>query len=154
VKADPRVAGEVGQAYADAGLYDAAVADFDRWIAGHPRSEDAAEALGARCEARLMLGQELDQALADCSLSLRYQPGDSDVIVSRGMVELRLGQPDPALADFNAVLRSRKDAWALFGRGVAELRKGQTPKGEADIAAAKAVDADVAGEAAKIGLTP
>ena len=155
MKADPGMAEGAAELYADAGLYEAALADFDRWIAGHPRNEDIADALGARCHARLMLGRQLDQALADCSLSLHFQPGDSDVTDDRGLLELRLGKLDPALADFDQVVHARsKDAWALYGRGVAELRKGLKPKGDADIDAAKAIDSDIAATAAKIDIAP
>jgi tetratricopeptide (TPR) repeat protein/predicted aspartyl protease len=155
MKADPRVAEDVGEAYADAGLYAAAVSDFDRWIAAHRRDEDLADALGARCQARLMLGQQLDQALADCSLAIRYQPGDSEVLTSRGLLELRLGKFDPALADLGAVVRAQpKSAWALYGRGVAERHKGLKAQGDADIAAASAITPDIAADAAKIGVTP
>jgi tetratricopeptide (TPR) repeat protein/predicted aspartyl protease len=155
MKVDPRVAEEVGEAYADAGLYEAALTDLDRWIAGHRKDEDRADALGARCQARLMLGRQLDQALADCSLAVRYQPGDSEVLTSRGLVELRLGQLDPAIADLGAVVRMQpKAAWALYGRGVAELRKGLKPKGDADIAAATLISPHIAAGAAKIGVSP
>jgi len=102
-----------------------------------------------------MLGKELDQALADCSRAIRYQPGDSDALTSRGLVELRLGKLDPAISDFSSVIRKQSQSpWALYGRGVAELRKGLKPRGDADIAAATRQEPDIAAGEAKLGVAP
>ena len=59
---------------------------------------------------------------------------------------LRVGCGE-ALGDFEAVLRfNRKNALALYGRGLVRLKKGDTQGGATDIAAAKAVNANVAEE--------
>jgi tetratricopeptide (TPR) repeat protein len=155
MKVDPGVAAGVGRAYARAGLYEAAVGDFDRWIAAHPRNEDAAGALAARCRARAMWGQQLDKALGDCNQSLGYRPGDAETYASRGLVKLRLGQFDAAIGDFNTAVHIQPAAsWALYGRGIAELRKGDKAKGDADMAAATAVTPGLAEQAAKVGIAP
>jgi hypothetical protein len=44
-------------------------------------------------------------------------------------------------------------AFSLYGRGVAELKKGNTRDGNADIAAAKAVQSDIADLMAALGVT-
>jgi hypothetical protein len=43
---------------------------------------------------------------------------------------------------------------SLYGRGVAKRRKGDVAGGNADIAAARAIKADVAAEFARYGLQP
>ena len=60
---------------------------------------------------------------------------------------------DDAIADYDAALKlSPKLAGSLYGRGLARLRKGNTDDGNADIAAAKAIQSDVAEEFARYGV--
>ena len=54
-----------------------------------------------------MIGQ-LDQALADSNESLRLK-GDPYTLDSRGLVYLKLGRFDPAIADYTAVLKQVPD---------------------------------------------
>jgi tetratricopeptide (TPR) repeat protein/predicted aspartyl protease len=155
LKRNPNVAARVGAADARAGLYQVAIADYDGWIASHPKDEDLAGALAARCRARTMLGADLDKALHDCNDALNDRPGDADYLAARGLVKLRLGQLDPALGDFNGALRSQpKTPWALYGRGVIELRKGDKDRAAADLAAAAALAPRLADQAAKAGIKP
>jgi hypothetical protein len=66
---------------------------------------------------------------------------------------LKLNRLDEAIADYNSALQlSPRLASSLFGRGVAKLKKGDTDGGNADIAAAKAIQADVADEFAGYGI--
>jgi tetratricopeptide (TPR) repeat protein len=112
-------------------------------------------ALGVRCRARAFSGQGLDQALKDCDDAIRYRPGAPDALASRGLVRLRLGKDEPAVADFNAALRILPRApWALWGRGLAEQRKGLTRESDADFAAAAAISPKIAAEAKQAGLAP
>ena len=70
----------------------------------------------------------------------------------RGLVRLRLDRVDDALADFDAALKiSPATAVALYGRGMARLKAGDSAAGNADIAAAKKAQADVAEEVARYG---
>lgn len=63
----------------------------------------------------------------------------------RGNAYLRLKRADEALADFDKVLAARpKHAPSLHGRGLARRQKGDLAGGDADIAAAKAIDPGVA----------
>ena len=48
--------------------------------------------------------------------------------------------------------RTPKDAGSLYARGVAKLRSGDTAAGDADIAAAKAIKADIATVYASYGV--
>jgi hypothetical protein len=70
-------------------------------------------------------------------------------------VRLRRGELDRAVADYNAALAQQpRNAWALYGRGLVRLRKGLATDGQADLAAARASQANIAEEFAKIGLAP
>jgi tetratricopeptide (TPR) repeat protein len=72
----------------------------------------------------------------------------------RGLVYLKLGQFDEALADYDVALTLTKNPnhadW-FYGRGVTKLRKGEAPGGNADIESAKTIKADIAEEYAKYG---
>ena len=74
---------------------------------------------------------------------------------SRGLVRLRMGDFDKAIADYDAALKvNPNEAWSLYGRGLAELRKGLTAPGQADIKAAEAINPRLADEAKTAGLEP
>jgi tetratricopeptide (TPR) repeat protein/predicted aspartyl protease len=153
LKADPATRLRIADAYARAGHFDEALADYDLWIASHPKNEDLAAPLGGRCRTRALAGHDLDKALADCNESLRLWPGQPQVLDSRGLVFLRMKQPDRAIADYNAALKiAPSAAWSLYGRGLAELSKGDKSQGDADMAAAVAIAPRVAQEARQNGL--
>ena len=60
---------------------------------------------------------------------------------------------DSAIADYNAALKiDPKLAPALYGRGFAEIKKGNSAGGNADIAAAKSTDPNIAEEFSRYGL--
>jgi tetratricopeptide (TPR) repeat protein len=93
--------------------------------------------------------------VTDCTEALRIAPNDADIMDSRGFAYLRLSRLDDAVTDFGEALRrTPKKAGSLYGRGVAKLKKGDVGGGEADIAAAKAIQADIADEFARYGVTP
>jgi len=147
---------ERGQAYEAKGDADRSIADYDRAVALAP---DKGGYHNSACWARAMARRELDKALADCNaavaLTARTPRGPSDALDSRGLVWFRMGQFDKAIADYDAALKGNaKLASSLFMRGVIERRKGDTAGGDADIAAAKALDAGVADTYAKAGVTP
>jgi tetratricopeptide (TPR) repeat protein len=148
------LASQAGSAYTRAGLFEPAIQELDRWIAAHPKSEDLPRAQNSRCFARAAWGKELDLALADCDSAVR-RDRTSASMGNRGLVLLRLGRLDDAIAQYGEAIRAQpRDAAALYGRGLAELRKGAKAAGDADIAAAKAITPQ-AGEAYKrFGLAP
>jgi tetratricopeptide (TPR) repeat protein len=109
----------------------------------------------SRCWARAAVGRDLEQAVADCSTSLRLKPNDIDALDNRGFVYLRLNRLDDAIADYNAALKiDPKRADPLYGRGLAKLLKGDSAAGNADIAAAKKIKANVADDFTKYGIKP
>jgi len=66
---------------------------------------------------------------------------------------LKMGQWDSAIDDYNEALQfNPKLASSLYGRGLAKLKKGDTTGGDADIAAAKAIEANIAADFARYGV--
>jgi tetratricopeptide (TPR) repeat protein len=144
----------LGLIYSQLHHEDRAIAQFDLWIKAHPDDSKQPQALNGRCWARAQLGKELPQALSDCNASLR-QSKAANTYDSRGLVQLRLGAYDKAIADYDAALALQpKTAWSLYGRGVAKIKTGHAAEGQADIAAATAINAELPAEAKSIGVTP
>jgi tetratricopeptide (TPR) repeat protein/predicted aspartyl protease len=146
----------LGDLYADAGQFAAAVLQYTKWIETHQRENvTMASALNSRCWARARWGKELDQALADCNSAVKLRPDTAAILDSRGLVYLRRAEFKKSIADYDAALqRDAHLAWSLYGRGVAQMRAGDTARGQADIAAATALDKNIAATAAKYGITP
>jgi tetratricopeptide (TPR) repeat protein len=138
-----------GRTYMEQGQYDLAVADFNQAIHLNPTF---GHAFANRCEARARQNQALSQALADCNLELSHVANDPEGLEARGLVYLRLGQLDQAVADYTAALRrDPKRASSLFGRAVAMKAKTGQSDG-ADIGAAQAVDPNIVARFASFGL--
>jgi tetratricopeptide (TPR) repeat protein len=130
---------------------DKALEDFDQAIKLAPTY---AKAFNNRCVVKAATGRG-QEALADCDASLRIRPNDAGTLASRGIAYLALKNYDAALSTYETALKAdAKSAYALFGRGVAKRRKGDIAGGDADIAAAKAIKADIADQMAKYGVRP
>lgn len=141
-----------------AGLYEeadrlpSAIEQLNLWIKVRPDDINRVSALNGRCWDRALLGQELELALKDCDAALRLKD-NTPTHDSRGLVHLRRGEYAKAIADYDAVLKiNPKAAWSLYGRGLAEKKIGKTTAGEADIAAAMAVNPQIAERAKKYGI--
>ena len=79
-------------------------------------------------------------------------PGFVDALDSRGLVYLKLGRNEEAIADYSAALEaSPRQVSSLFGRGVAKKRT--KADGAADLSLAKSLDPDIAKEFAKYGVS-
>jgi tetratricopeptide (TPR) repeat protein len=138
-----------GQLFAKNGDFLRAIKDFDEAIRLDPKD---AEALNNRCWARAIIG-EFQPALRDCNEALQIRPRYVDAFDSRGFVNLKIGQNYNAITDYDAALRiNPKQASSLYGRGIAKLRSGNTDAGNGDVAAAKAIQADIAEEFAGYGV--
>jgi tetratricopeptide (TPR) repeat protein len=132
-----------------------ALGQLDLWIAAHPEDGRQAMALNERCWTRALWNQALDLAVADCAAALKRDPKLWPAHNSRGLVRLRQGDEDGAIADFDADLAARPDsAWSLYGRGLARMKKGRTAEGKADLAAATALRPGLDAEAKAHGLAP
>jgi Aspartyl protease len=81
--------------------------------------------------------------------------GSAAILLSGGVVRLRLGDYDKSIDDFDAALVLRpKSAWSLYGRGIAKIRRSKTAEGQADMAAAEVVWPPIADAFAMRGITP
>jgi tetratricopeptide (TPR) repeat protein len=130
-----------GNSYLESGQYDRAIRNFDQAI---NLDSNYAEAFGGRCFARAVAGQ-LERALADCNRSLRLKPNSAEAFENRGLTYLKLGQYEKAINDYDTALKiDRSRERALYGRGLAKQKKGDSVGGDADIAAAKAIDEKIA----------
>lgn len=146
---------ELGSLYTVVGLPARAVPQYDLWIRYHPEDVRRPEALNGRCWARALAGADLPAALSDCNSALRQRPGNTSILDSKAMVELRLGDLDKAIRDYDAVLaKTPKSAWSLYGRGVAKQRKGDTAGGKADLAAALTLAPRLGERAKRFGIVP
>jgi tetratricopeptide (TPR) repeat protein len=150
---DPSLAAKIGQLYSAAGHYEAAVKEYDAWLAAHPNADRTPQVLNERCWTRGLWGRQLEAALADCDAALKRGGRNSSFMDSRGLVLLRMGRLDEAIAQYDAALKLQpKQAWSLYGRGLAKLRKGDKAGGEADIAAATALQPSLPEEVKRRGL--
>ena len=138
-----------GNAHLAKGHYDHAIDDYNQALSLKP---DFAAAFDNRCWARAVVGI-LKQALADCNQALRLMPNNAATLDSRAFVFLKMTHFDAAVSDYDAVLQlDPKLAFALYGRGLARLRN-EDAAGESDIAAAKVLQADIAEEYARYGIS-
>jgi tetratricopeptide (TPR) repeat protein len=138
--------------YSRMGKYREQLADLDRLIAIHPES---AEMWNNRCFTRARLGIDLELALADCNKALSLRPENAPMQDSRGFVEFRMNNYTAAISDFNSALgKDAKLSSSLYVRGLAKRRNGDTTGGDADIAAAKAIDPKMAETYAGYGVAP
>jgi tetratricopeptide (TPR) repeat protein len=153
IRLDPRNATAYynrGKVWRAKGDYDRAIADDSEAIKLTPQDADA---WNNRCYARALAGRDLAGALADCNEALRLAPTDAGSLDTRGLVYLRLGRLDAAIADYDTVLaRYPKIPESLYGRGLAKRAKGDAAGSAADIAAAKAAKADIAETFARFGV--
>lgn len=122
--------------------YDRAITDLGEAIRLDPSN---AAYYNSRCWDRALADRDLPQALDDCNRSLQLQPNAANVFNSRGLVQLKLGAFDAAVADYGAaVTRNAKDADSLYGRGAAKLKRGDSAGGNADVIAARAISPNIA----------
>jgi tetratricopeptide (TPR) repeat protein len=139
-------------AYLDAGLYADAARDIDHAISVRP---DNAEYHNHSCWVRGVWNRELDAARSECDRALVLKPGDAPTLDSRGFVDYRKRDFRAAVADHDAALAGAvKYPSSFYMRGLAKRKTGDTAGGDADIAAAKALDPKIADTYAKYGVMP
>jgi tetratricopeptide (TPR) repeat protein len=139
-----------GQLAAQSGEYELAIADFNKVIQLAP---NRAEAFNNRCWSHAVFGDNLRQALADCNRALQLRPNFVDALDSRGLVFLKLKEPDRAIADYDSVLKlNPQTVSSLYGRGIAKLQKGLVKAGNVDIEAAKMIDPEIAAKFKDYGV--
>ena len=136
--------------YFRAQIYDENLHDYLHAIADMNTAVDLSGAnatvLNGRCWVRARAGRALDLALADCERSLQVRPNNPDVLDSRALVHLRLGEFQQAYDDFSAALKGNSAlSHSRFGLGVAAIRLGREDEGRADVAEALKTEPDLAG---------
>lgn len=106
------------------------------------------------CWTKATAGLALESALADCTQALALAPKNASFLDSKGLVLLRLGRTDDAIAVYDAALALRPDlAGSHFGRGIAWKRKADPARAAADFTVASRIDAGVSDEFAGYGVT-
>jgi predicted aspartyl protease len=126
------------------------IAALSAQIAAAP---DNAELWNARCFMRGVGKSDLDAAIADCDQALKLKPGTIAYLDSRAMVLYLQGKYGAALEAYNAILlRDAKFAPSLLMRGYAKGMLGDQPGKAADIAAARASQADIQARFQGMGL--
>ena len=143
----------MGYAYLGADAPSQSIRQYGLWIDAHGQDFNLGQAYLARCWARAVSGQELEQGLSDCNKALHRISDKSPGLASRGLIYLRLGKYQRAISDYSDALKERpKNAWALYGRGIAESQLKNTPAAEADFKAATALAPHIAAEFTNRGI--
>jgi tetratricopeptide (TPR) repeat protein/predicted aspartyl protease len=147
--------------YAAAGEYAGAVHQYDLWIDYHADDVRMPLALSNRCGSEAAANVDVDRALEDCDTALHLMPkaapteATAVALSNRGLVYLRQGLLDKALADLDAALKLQPGLpLAQYARGLVELKKGLRSQGEADLAAARARAPELTQHLTGMGLTP
>jgi tetratricopeptide (TPR) repeat protein len=138
-------------AYEASGRTDLAAKQYDALRA--KKSKDA-NALNTLCWAQATSNVTLARALTDCDAAIALQR-NAAFFDSRGLVLLRLGRNDEAIAAYDRALDMHpKQAASLYGRGLAKLAKGDSAQGLADLRTATDGQPSVVGEFSSYGLEP
>ncbi len=94
----------------------------------------------------------LETAELTCQEAIERNGHDIGQYDSLGFVHLRMKQWDKAIADYDRALSFRPDlTLSLYGRGVARRASGDIAGGDADIAAAKKAEPDIANIMKRLG---
>ncbi|MBN1122822.1 MAG: tetratricopeptide repeat protein [Anaerolineae bacterium] len=126
---------ELASAYVNRGLLyhqegdiDAAIADYNRGLDLEP---DNPFALNNRAFAYAVKGVSLSEALVDASAAIDQLPDNGNFYDTRGLVYLKMGNPDAALIDYNAAL-DLNTLYAYYGRGMTYETLGMTDQAISD----------------------
>lgn len=139
-----------GSALQDKGENDKALGDYSKAVDLDPFY---ATAFNGRCWLRALLNVDLPLAIKDCERAVALDPNDANFLDSRAFAFFRSGRLDEAISDYDAALAmDPKQAGSLYGRGLTKRARGDKVGGDADIAAAIALKADVAKEFDKFGV--
>lgn len=126
------------------GDYERGIADYNEAIRIEPAN---AAYWNGRCWMRATMKRDLNDALRDCDEALKRLPNSANALDSRALTLFQLGRLDEALLVYNAALAAQPNKpHSLYGRGLVKLKQGDNTGGEADLAAAKAADAEIEGE--------
>jgi tetratricopeptide (TPR) repeat protein len=149
----------LAELYERIGQMPAAIEQFSLWIQYHPDDSRMLAATAGRCLSRVLQNQDLPTALSDCNAAVRRadrkDENYSHLFVNRGLVRLRQGDYDKAIADFNDALKIMpKNARGLYARAVAESRKNKRQESASDLEAARQIAPQVGEKLARYGIVP
>jgi tetratricopeptide (TPR) repeat protein len=140
-----------GEAYREKGQQDRAIQDFDRAITLKPNYANAFNNRGAAYLAK----RQTERAIQDFDSAIRLNPNFADAFSNRGAAYLVKNQADLAINDFDQVIKlNPRDAVAFYFRSVAKQNTGDANGTAQDLAAAKAIDPDIANKVGHQGFTP
>jgi len=140
-----------GKAYHDKGEIDRAMEDYNEAI-----RIDSNDAVAVNNRGTIYREKgETDRAMRDFDQATQLDPYLAGPYFNRGLVYFARGEFPRAIFEFDATLKMQRTyPGALYGRGVAKLRKGERSAGNADIAAANAIEADIGEKMAEFGVKP
>jgi len=99
-------------------------------------------------------GVALEAALKECDAALAMKPNTPALLDSKAFVLLPPGRVDEVIAIYTRVIEKSPDhSTSFFGRAVAWTRKGEAEKADADLAAARRLDARLQENFARYGVT-
>ncbi len=141
--------------YAELQMPAQVLVQLDQWIRFHPHDIALADAYNERCWSRVQLDVALDKALDDCDAAIDLDGKAATYLDSRGWVRLRMGQWARAKSDFGKALAKDPGlATSLYGRSIAQGRLGDAAASEADLAAARKLQATIVEDMRRLGLVP
>ena len=111
-----------GNACYDLGLYDLAIANYDKAV---QLKRDHTTAYMNRGVAKSALGQYF-AAISDYDKAIQLNPDDAEVYYNRGVTKVHLGQYFAAISDYDKAIQLKPDHTnAYISRGVAKVDLGQ-----------------------------
>ena len=132
-----------GVAYRLKGEYDHALDDYNEAIRLNPTSASHYNNRGII----FRIKQEYDRAIEDYDRAIFLRRDYPAAFYNRAIAYSRKGDKRRALLDFDVVLQfNAKNALALYARAQVKLEEGDTTGANADIAAATAINPNVADE--------
>lgn len=108
------------------------------------------------CWVLALEGKELERALTYCNVAVGLTGNTNGFAIdSRGMVYLKMGKYDLALADYERAMGiSPRSSHFMYGRGIVLLRLGRAEEGRGFIDRAVAAEPGIAKQYADYGVTP
>ena len=139
-----------GILFAQRGDFQRAIEDFDQTLRLNPKD---AESLNNRCWLRAIVG-ELQSALRDCDEALQIRPRYADALGQPRLCQPQIGPAQQGnrrlrLSRYGSIPSAHR---LCMGAGSPSLRIGNTAAGNNDIAAAKAIQPNIADEFAGYGI--
>ena len=128
------------------------IAEATKILAMERRKAKTAADLNVLCWTKATAGIMLESALQDCRDALKIKPESGPYFDSLGMVLLRLGKFDEALAAYDQAIAKMRAPASYMGRAFAYARKRDKARAEADRAEALKLNPDVEALFAEYGL--